>query len=186
MANPIKTLAGETAIYGLSTILAKMINFFFVPIYTRILSQEGYGSYSEIMSYIAVMQVVLVLALETGCFRFANNLRNSIKEKFEGSGKAKEEASEIKREQEKPFSDAIITIFSISLLFFGILALFSKEISSLMGYGGDGKMIVYVGGVLALDSITAILFARLRYYQKALKFALLKSIKILSELGLNL
>lgn len=186
MANPIKTLAGETAIYGLSTILAKMINFFFVPIYTRILSQEGYGSYSEIMSYIAVMQVVLVLGLETGCFRFANNLRNSIKEKFEGSGKAKEEASEIKREQEKPFSDAIITIFSISLLFFGILALFSKEISSLMGYGGDGKMIVYVGGVLALDSITAILFARLRYYQKALKFALLKSIKILSELGLNL
>lgn len=186
MANPIKKLAGETAIYGLSTILARMINFFFVPIYTRILSQDGYGSYSEIMSYIAVMQVVLVLGLETGCFRFANNLRNSIKEKFEGSGKEIEEKKEIKREEEKPFSDAIITVFSISLLFFGILALFSNEIASLMGYKGYGRMIIYVGGVLALDSITAILFARLRYYQKAFKFALFKSIKILSELGFNL
>src|SRR5574344_1857979 len=186
MANPIKKLAGETAIYGLSTILARMINFFFVPIYTRILSQDGYGSYSEIMSYIAVMHVVLVLGLETGCFRFANNLRKSIKEKFEGSGKENEEKKEIKREAEKPFSDAIITVFSISLLFFGILALFSNEIASLMGYKGYGRMISYVGGVLALDSITAILFARLRYYQKAFKFALFKSIKILSELGFNL
>lgn len=186
MANPIKKLAGETAIYGLSTILARMINFFFVPIYTRILSKDGYGSYSEIMSYIAVMQVVLVLGLETGCFRFANNLRNSIKEKYEGKGKEQEEKEEIRREQEKPFSDALITVFSISLIFFGILALFSTEISSIMGYEGYGKMIIYVGGVLALDSVTAILFARLRYYQKALRFALFKSIKILSELGFNL
>mgnify|MGYP003419333753 CR=1 FL=1 len=68
----LKKLAGETAVYGLSTILARMINFFFVPIYTRILTVGEYGSYSEIMSYIAVLQVVLVLGLETGCFRFAN------------------------------------------------------------------------------------------------------------------
>ena len=72
MANPLKKLAGETAIYGLSTILARIINFFFVPIYTRILTTEGYGSYAEIMSYIAVFQVVLVLGLETGCFKFAS------------------------------------------------------------------------------------------------------------------
>ena len=70
----LKKLAGETAIYGMSTILARMINFFFVPIYTRILTVGEYGSYSEIMSYIAVLQVVLVLGLETGCFRFANKV----------------------------------------------------------------------------------------------------------------
>lgn len=75
MANPLKRLAGETVIYGMSTILARMINFFFVPIYTRILSQDGYGAYSEIMSYIAVLQVALVLGLETGCFRFANKVK---------------------------------------------------------------------------------------------------------------
>ena len=59
-------------IYGLSTILARIINFLFVPIYTRLLSPESYGVVTEFMAYIAVLQVVLVLGLETGCFRFAN------------------------------------------------------------------------------------------------------------------
>ena len=160
----LKKLAGETAIYGLSTILARMINFFFVPIYTRILTTGEYGSYSEIMSYIAVLQVVLVLGLETGCFRFANKVENPA----------------------KPFGTAFTTVFWVSMLFFAAMCIFSDSIAGAMGYAGYGKMIIYTGGILALDSVTAILFARLRYQQKALKFALLKTIKILSELGFNL
>ena len=160
----LKKLAGETAIYGLSTILARMINFFFVPIYTRILTVGEYGSYSEIMSYIAVLQVVLVLGLETGCFRFANKVEDP----------------------SKPFGTALTTVFVVSMLFFAVMWLFSGSIADLMGYSGYGKMIVYTGAILALDSITAILFARLRFQQKALKFAVFKTIKILSELGFNL
>ena len=72
MANPLKQLAWETAIYGLSTILARIVNFLFVPFYTRLLTTESYGVVTEFMAYIAVLQVVLVLGLETGCFRFAN------------------------------------------------------------------------------------------------------------------
>ena len=68
MANPLKQLAGETVIYGLSTILARIINFAFVPIYTRLLTQASYGVVAEFMAYIAVLQVILVLGLETGCF----------------------------------------------------------------------------------------------------------------------
>ena len=68
MANPLKQLAGETAVYGLSTILARIINFLFVPIYTRILSTSDYGVVTEFLAYIAVLQVllgrVLVVALE--------------------------------------------------------------------------------------------------------------------------
>lgn len=160
----LKKLAGETAIYGLSTILARMINFFFVPIYTRILTTGEYGSYSEIMSYIAVLQVVLVLGLETGCFRFAN----------------KEE------DPQKPFGTAFATVLGLGLVFFAAVSIFSGSIASAMGYSGYGKMIVYTGAILLLDSITAILFARLRFLQKALKFAVFKTIKILSELGFNL
>ena len=160
----LKKLAGETAIYGLSTILARMINFFFVPIYTRILTTGEYGSYSEIMSYIAVLQVVLVLGLETGCFRFANR----------------------EADPAKPFGTALSTVTALSVAFFLVLWAFSGNIASIMGYEGYGKMIVYTGGILALDSITAILFARLRFMQKAFKFAILKTIKILSELGFNL
>ena len=72
MANPLKQLAGETAVYGLSTILARIINFLFVPFYTRLLTPSSYGVVTEFMAYIAVLQVVLVLGLETGCFNFAN------------------------------------------------------------------------------------------------------------------
>ena len=67
MGNPIKQLAGETAVYGLSTILARIINFLFVPFYTRLLTTESYGVVTEFMAYIAVLQVLLVLGLETGC-----------------------------------------------------------------------------------------------------------------------
>ena len=59
MANPIKQLAGETAIYGLSTILARIINFALVPLYTRVLTQSDFGVMSEFMAYIAMLQVVL-------------------------------------------------------------------------------------------------------------------------------
>lgn len=176
MASILKKLAGETAIYGLSTILARMINFFLVPFYTRILTRESYGSYTEIMSYIAVLQVVLVLGLETGCFKFANRIKNE--SSAAGSGSPDN--------QYTPFSSSFITVLFVAALFFGLLSLFSGPIASGMGYKGFGSMIVYVGAVLALDSVTAILFAKLRYEQKALKFAIFKTIKILGELGFNL
>jgi Membrane protein involved in the export of O-antigen and teichoic acid len=168
MANPIKKLAGETAIYGLSSILARMINFFFVPIYSRILSQDGYGAYSELISYIAVLQVIFTLGLETGCFKFA------VKESEKG------------KDPSAPFSNALSIVTTISLLAFIIITLFAPQIANIMGYQGYSNMIIFIGGILALDSITAILFARLRYYHKAFKFAIFKSIKILSEFGFNL
>lgn len=175
MANPLKRLAGETAIYGLSTILARIINFFFVPIYTRILSTDGYGSYTEIMSYIAVLQVVLTLGLETGCFKFA------------AKGVTGGAVSDDDRMRgHRIFSTALSTVATVSVAFFIMMWAFGGSISSAMGYEGCATMIVYAGGILALDSFTAILFAKLRYEQKALKFALLKSVKIVSELGFNL
>ena len=171
--NPIKKLASETAIYGLSTILARMINFFFVPIYTRVLTQENYGSYTEIMSYIAVLQVVLVLGLETGCFRFANNIKNSPKE-YDGMT------------QKDPFATSFIAILVCSAVFWLSLVLFAEPLAGMLGYAGYRQMIIYTGGILALDSVTAIMFAQLRYREKALKFAIFKTIKIVSELGFNL
>lgn len=171
--SPIKKLASETAIYGLSTILARMINFFFVPIYTRVLTRENYGSYTEIMSYIAVLQVVLILGLETGCFKFANSIKNSTHE-YEGMT------------PKDPFATSFITILGTSALFWLSLVLFAEPLAGMIGYAGYRQMIIYTGGILALDSVTAIMFAQLRYKEKALKFAVFKTIKIVSELGFNL
>ena len=165
MANPLRQLAGETAIYGLSTILARIINFLFVPFYTRMLSTASYGVVTEFMSYIAVLQVVLVLGLETGCFRFAN----------------KDGVS-----PNKVYSDALGMVTAVSLVFLLLTVVFSDGIASALGYAGYENCIIYVGGILASDTITAILFARLRQEHKALKFAVLKTVKILTETASNL
>ena len=165
MANPLKQLAGQTMIYGLSTILARIINFLFVPIYTRLLTPESYGVVTEFMAYIAVLQVVLVMGLETGCFRFANK---------EGVN------------SDKVYSNAFVTVFAVSATFLALMLAFAGPISSALGYEGYGSCIRYVGGILALDSVTAILFARLRQENKALKFALIKTVKIVTETAANL
>ncbi len=165
MANPLKQLAGQTVIYGMSTILARIINFLFVPIYTRLLSPESYGVVTEFMAYIAVLQVVLVLGLETGCFRFANK---------EGV------------DPKKVYSSAFVTVFCVSATFLALMIAFASPIASALGYDGYSACIIYMGGILALDAVTAILFAKLRQEGKALKFAILKTIKIITETAANL
>jgi len=165
MANPLKQLAGQTMIYGLSTILARIINFLLVPIYTRVLSPENYGVVTEFMAYIAVLQVVLVLGLETGCFRFANK---------EGV------------DPRKVYSSAFVTVFSVGAAFLALMLAFANPIASALGYDGYGACIRYMGGILALDAVTAILFAKLRQENKAFKFAIFKTVKIVAEMGANL
>ena len=165
MANPLKQLAGQTMIYGLSTILARIINFLFVPIYTRLLTPESYGVVTEFMAYIAVLQVVLVLGLETGCFRFANK---------EGV------------DPRKVYSSAFVTVFCVSVTFLALMIAFAGPISSALGYKGYESCIMYMGGILAMDAMTAILFAKLRQESKALKFAIFKTIKIITETAANL
>ena len=152
-------------IYGLSTILARIINFLFVPIYTRLLTPESYGVVTEFMAYIAVLQVVLVLGLETGCFRFANK---------EGV------------DPKKVYSNAFVTVFCVSATFLALMIAFAGPISAALGYEGYSACIMYMGGILALDSVTAILFAKLRQEGRALKFAIFKTIKIVTETAANL
>ena len=165
MANPLKQLAGETAIYGLSTILARVINFLLVPLYTRVLTQSEYGVTTEFLAYIAILQVVLVLGLETGCFRFATK---------DGVNKS------------SIFSSAFATTSLLSGLFFALMIIFADPISSAMGYAGYSNCIIYVGGILFMDCSTSIIFAKLRFEHKALKFAVIKTIKILTETCGNL
>ncbi|MCQ2137101.1 MAG: oligosaccharide flippase family protein [Bacteroidales bacterium] len=165
MSNPLKQLAGETAIYGMSTILARIVNFLLVPLYTRVLLQSDYGVVTEFMAYIAILQVVLTLGLETGCFRFASR---------EGV------------DTNKVFSNAFMTVLAICSVFLIAISLFSGDISSALGYDGFGKVIIYVGAILLIDNTTAIIFARLRYEHKALKFAVIKTLKIFTEVGANL
>ncbi|MBR5610838.1 MAG: polysaccharide biosynthesis protein [Bacteroidales bacterium] len=160
----LKKLAGETAIYGVSTILARFINFLFLPLYTYYLTTTDYGVLTEFMAYIAVLQVALTLGLETGCFRFAN----------------KEGAKPV-----QVFSTALVSVSALSLLFLLVMIFFGDSISVAMGYSGYYLCYVYIGLILSIDSFTAILFAKLRFETKAWKFAIFKTTKILTEVGSN-
>jgi len=163
-ANPLKKLAGETAIYGFSTILARVINFVFVPIYTYNLSKANYGIATEFLAYIAILQVIFTLGLETGCFRFANK----------------------SDQPSKVFSNALITTGGLSLIMLLLFSIFSGDIAGWLGYENYSRVIIYVAGILTMDSVTAILFAKLRFENRPVKFALFKGIKILSETSFNL
>ena len=165
MSSPLKQLAGETVIYGMSTILARIVNFMLVPLYTRVLAQSDYGVVTEFMAYIAILQVALTLGLETGCFRFAS--KDGV-------------------DHDRVFPSAFIIVFGICLLFFAAVAAFSVDIAGALGYDGFRNIIIYVGAILLIDNTTAILFAKLRYEHKALKFAVIKTLKIFAEVGANL
>ncbi|MDR3184713.1 MAG: oligosaccharide flippase family protein [Prevotellaceae bacterium] len=159
----MKRLASETATYGVSTILARVLNFLFVPIYTRMLTPGDYGIATDFLAYIAILQVLLTMGMETGSLRYANK-----------SDKPRE-----------VFSTAFVFVGAIAVLFFALVASWSGDIARWMHYDDFRMCIIYVGGILAIDSITAILFARLRFEYHAAKFTVFKSVKIAAELGFN-
>jgi O-antigen/teichoic acid export membrane protein len=161
--NPLKQLAGQTAIYGLSSIVARIINFFFVPLYSRILTTGNYGLASEILAYIALLQVVLTFGLETGYFRFASS--------------HKQKADEV-------FSSSLLFLGSSSFIFIVITLIFVNPLSQISGH--PATYIIYAALILGIDCFTAILFAELRFINKALLFATFRSIKILSEVVFNI
>lgn len=156
----LKKLASETAIYGVSTILARFINFLFISLYTHYLTTSAYGVLTEFLAYIAVFQVVLVMGLETGCFRYAN--------KEEGAS-------------DTVFSNALVSVSVVTSILLLVLVLFGKPLSIAMGYQGYYMCYVYIGIILAVDTFTSILFAKLRFEYRAWKFASFKTIKILTE-----
>lgn len=147
----------------MSSIIARFINFFFVPIYTRVLNPGNYGLASELLAYIALLQVILTFGLETGFFRFAN--------------KEKENAESL-------FSTASTWLLVTSAFFSLLIFAFSGSLSATMGHSTNYLLIVAL--ILSIDCFTAIYFAKLRFDNKPWLFAIFKSIKILSEVGFNL
>ena len=158
-------LAGQTAIYGTSTIVARFLNYMLLPLYTYTLSTSDYGVLTEFMSYIAVFQVLLTMGLETGCFRFAS------KEGYE---------------PRRVFSGALAAVSTVSAVFLLLMILFGRGLAERMGYGGYWNIYIYIGVILFSDCFTAILFAKLRQENRAWRFAIFKVVKILAEAGSNL
>ena len=166
MAN-LKSLAKETAIYGLSSIVGRFLNYLLVPLYTAKLSAAsgGYGVITNVYALTALALVLLTYGMETGFFRFSN------------------------KEGENPtrvYSTILISVFTSSLLFFLLVLGNLDSIAGMLGYVDHPEYIGIMAAVVALDAFQSIPFARLRQQKKALKFAGLKLLFIVMSIGLNL
>ena len=163
----IKTLAKDTAIYGLSSIVGRFLNYLLVPLYTHVISAAsgGYGIVTNLYAYTALILVILTFGMETTFFRFAN--------------KEDEDAHTV-------FSTSLALVSTLSLLFLGAVVLFATPISQALGYADHPDYLLMMAAVVALDAIQAIPFCLLRFQKKAMKFASLKLLFIVLNIGLNL
>ncbi len=151
--NPLKRLASDTAIYGFSTIVARLINYLLVAYHTRILDRAQYGVFTELYGYLTFLLVLLTYGMETGFFRFS---------------------SRKDQQPDKVFSVALISLFTTSLLFFVLVATNASGVSSFIGYASNPNYVLQLAGIIAIDAFMSIPFARLRYLGKAKLFAALK------------
>ncbi|WP_321333980.1 oligosaccharide flippase family protein [uncultured Bacteroides sp.] len=163
----LKSLAKDTAIYGLSSIVGRFLNYLLVPLYTMELSAAsgGYGVVTNIYAITALLLVVLTYGMETGFFYFAN------------------------KKDEDPlrvYSTSLISVGFTSLMFILVCLLFLSDISSFLGYVQHPEFIWMMAATVALDSFQCIPFAYLRFKKRPIKFAAVKLLFIVSNISLNL
>ena len=166
MAN-LKSLAKDTAIYGMSSILGRFLNYLLVPLYTAKLSAAsgGYGIITNVYAYTALLLVILTYGMETTFFRFAN--------------KEGENAQQV-------YSTILIAVGSTSLLFMALVFTFLNPIASFMGYANHPSYIWVMAMTVAIDAFQCIPFAYLRQQKRPIKFAALKLLFIVLNIALNI
>ena len=165
MAN-LKSLAKDTAIYGLSSIVGRFLNYLLVPLYTHYMPKASgdYGVSTNIYAYTALILVLLTFGMETTLFRFAND------------------------EHQKPdtvFSTVMAVVGSLTLVFLLLIFGFIDPISSSLGYAEHPEYLLMMAVVVALDAVQAIPFSYLRYQKRPIRFASLKMLFIALNIGLN-
>ena len=165
MAN-LKGLAKDTAIYGMSSIVGRFLNYLLVPLYTNYMPKESgdYGVSVNIYAYTALVLVILTFGMETTLFRFAN------------------------KEDEKPdtvFSTAIGVVGALSVVFLALIFGFITPISDMLGYADHPDYLLMMATVVVLDAIQAMPFSYLRFQKRPIKFASLKMLFIFFNIALN-
>jgi O-antigen/teichoic acid export membrane protein len=163
--NKIKKLAGQTAIYGLGTIVPRLLNYLLLtPFYTYIFAQGNYGIFTELYAYVAFLLVILTYGMETTFFRFAEKEKNP----------------------NQVFSTALFSIFFTTTIFIVFVYFFLQPIANAIHYENNPEYIVWIAIIVGIDAISSIPFAKLRQQNKAIKFVVIKLINVVVNIGLNL
>ena len=163
MRNPIKALAGQTVVYGLGTIVPRLLNYLLTPFYVRVFASSEYGQISELYAWIALMMAVLVFGMETTFFRFSE-----------------------KEDSNKVFRNAESFILLITSLFLIAYCLLYKSFAELIHYQFNTHYVLLIGILVALDAIAAVPFAILRKENKAKRFSLIKVLNVTTNILFNI
>ena len=161
MTSPVKRLFGQTAIYGLSSILGRLLNYLLVPLYTAVfVDPSDYGVVSELYAWVAFLIVLLTFGMETAFFKFIQK---------EGA-------------KEKTFATALVSLLFVNGLFFLTIALFHADLARLLLFEHHGEYVLILGAIVAIDAISSLPLAKLRAEEKAFRFSLIQ----FSSIGVNI
>lgn len=160
--NPLKKLFKQTFIYGLATVLPRMLSFFLLPFYTDVLETDAYGEVSVIFAWFAIFNVILAYGMETAFFRF-----------YHGGD-----------DRKKVVSTSLISIFGSTIIFLVLALAFLSQFSAFTGI--EARYLKYAIYILALDALVVIPFAWLRANEKPMKYAVIKLLNVCVNFGLNI
>jgi O-antigen/teichoic acid export membrane protein len=160
----IKKLAGQTAIYGIPSILGRIFGYLLVPLYTKVFLPDAYGTVGVFYAFVSFLNVVLTYGMETTFFRF----------------------NQEENDKEKVFSTGMISLLLTSGIFLFLVSVFSSTIAKWIDYPDHSNYVIWFGWILALDAVSAIPFARLRALNKPGRFAAIKMTGVFINIVLNL
>jgi O-antigen/teichoic acid export membrane protein len=167
----LKKFAGQTAIYGLSTIASRILNFFLTPIYTTVYPPLVYGIFTKLYAWASIFNAIMAFGMETTFFRYLN--------KKEG-------------QKETVYSTTFFVIAFITFLFLTTAFIFINPVAAWIQEGKQTSLedyttyIKYFILILAVDALSVIPFARVRAEGRPGRYAVIKFINILSFILLNL
>jgi O-antigen/teichoic acid export membrane protein len=159
----LRKLAGQTAIYGLSTIVARLMNYCLTPLYTHYYTTSEFGVVTEMYAYISFLVIIVTYGMETALFNFSVSETN----------------------KEKVYSTTLISVFFSTFVFIIIACLFAQPLANLIRNPEHSDYIIWILLIVGLDAFTSIPFAKLRQQNKAKRFAFIKVVNIVINIILN-
>jgi O-antigen/teichoic acid export membrane protein len=161
----IKDLAGQTVLYGVTTIVGRLLNYLLVPLHTYVFGNPAqYGVVGEMYAWVSLFIVILTYGMETAYFRY----------------------SQIEEYKKRCFSTVVLSLLTSSLIFVVLATIFSQQIANGLNYSNHPEYVTWLSIIIGMDAFTSIFFASLRWQMRPLRFAFVKITNILVNIVFNL
>ncbi len=163
--NPLKKLAGQTAIYGLPSIIGRLLNYVLVPIHTAVFLPEKFGVIIEMYAYVSFLVVLLTYGMETAFFRFNSKENNN---------------------KDEVFTTTVLALIATTVVFISVAYIFAQKIANFISYPDNAEYVIWFAFIVGLDAISSIPLAKLRDQNRAPYFAMVNLVSIFLNVGLNI